>query len=87
MARKKKTDSSATGNVGDAVASLKYPPKRKNIPPAGLEAQSVTREAPTLRYQYNRHLPPVLRSATDATEADKLPELLAIERQRPLIGG
>ena len=84
MARKKKNESDASGNVGDAVASLKYSAKRKNIPPASLEAQGVIREAPKLRYEYNPHLPPVLRSATDATEADKLPELLATARQRPL---
>jgi adenine-specific DNA-methyltransferase len=84
MPRKKKTDSSASANTGDSVTSIKYPAKRKNIPPAGLEAQGVLQEAPKLRYEYNPHLPPVLRSATEAAEADKLPELLAIARQRAL---
>jgi adenine-specific DNA-methyltransferase len=84
MPRKKKTDSAASANTGDSVTSLKYPAKRKNIPPAGLEAQGVLQEAPKIRYEYNPHLPPVLRSATDATDADKLPELLAIARQRAL---
>lgn len=82
--RKKTTDSHAPGNVGDAIASIKYPAKRKNIPPAGLEAQGRIQEAPRVRYEYNPHLPPQLRSATDATGADKLPELLAIARQRAL---
>ena len=84
MPRKNKTNSVASANTADSVTSLKYPAKRKNIPPAGLEAQGVLQEAPKLRYEYNPHLPPVLRSATDATEADKLPELLAIARQRAL---
>jgi hypothetical protein len=38
MPRKKKTDSAAP-TAGDAIAVTKYPAKRKNLPPAGLEAQ------------------------------------------------
>ena len=68
MPRKKKTDPAAP-NAGDSIASIKYPAKRKNIPPAGLEAQGVLKDAPKIRYEYNPHLPPVLRSATDATGA------------------
>ncbi len=56
----------------------------QDLPPAGLEAQGTLQEAPRLRYEYNPHLPPVLRSATDAAEADKLPELLVTARQRAL---
>jgi adenine-specific DNA-methyltransferase len=82
--RKKKTDSASTSNAGDVITSIKYPAKRKNIPPAGLEAQGVLREAPLIRHQYNPHLPTVLRSATDAMGADKLPEVLATARQRAL---
>jgi adenine-specific DNA-methyltransferase len=87
MPRPKKTppaDAHAHTHAGDAIASIRYPAKRKNIPPAGLEAQGVVREAPRLRYEYNPHLPPVLRSATEAKEADKLPELLATARKRAL---
>lgn len=84
MPRKKNIDSATPGNVGDAISSIKYPAKRKNIPPAGLEAQGRIQEAPRVRYEYNPHLPPQLRSATDATAADRLPELLAIARQRAL---
>jgi len=69
---------------GDAIASYKHPAKRKNIPPAGLEAQGVLKDAPKIRYEYNPHLPPALRSATEAGTADKLPKLLAISRQRAL---
>ena len=84
MARKKNADAPATHTTSDAIASIKYPAKRKNIPPAGLEAQGVLQEAPRIRYEYNPHLPPVLRSATEAGSTDKLPELLAIARKRAL---
>lgn len=84
MPRKKKAVLASMSKASDAITSLKYPAKRKNIPPAGLEAQGVLREAPRIRYEYNPHLPTVLRSATDATEADKLPELLATARHRAL---
>ena len=84
MPRKRKTDSSPASKAADAITSLKYTAKRKNIPPAGLEAQGVLRESPRIRYEYNPHLPTVLRSATDATEQDILPELLATARKRAL---
>ncbi len=83
MPRKSKT-SSAAPMASDSIASLKYSAKRKNIPPAGLEAQGLVRETPRLRYEYNPHLPPILRSAKEASEADQLPELLAIARTRAL---
>jgi len=84
MLNKKETDAAAPAHAGDSIAAIKYPAKRKNIPPAGLEAQGVVQEAPKIRYEYNPHLPPMLRSATDAAAADRLPELLAIARQRAL---
>ena len=70
--------------AADSVRSITYPAKRKNIPPAGLEAQGVVRETPTVRYDYNPHLPPALRSAPDAAVEDRLPELLAAARRRAL---
>jgi hypothetical protein len=84
MERKKKAGSASKPNPGEAVASIKYPAKRKNIPPAGLEAQGVLRKEPRIHYEYNPHLPTVLRSATNAAEADNLPALLA---RRPRAGG
>ena len=72
------------GGAGSRVATIKYSAKRKNIPPAGLEAQGEIRETPTFRHQYNPHLPPVLRSAADATATDALPELLHEATRRPL---
>src|SRR5690349_13101911 len=84
MPRKKSTDSSGLKNPSDAIASIKYPAKRKNIPPAGLEAQGVLQKAPRIRYEYNPHLPPTLRSAAVPAQTDKLPQLLATARQRAL---
>ena len=80
MARNK----TAQSPPGNPVASYKYPSKRKNIPPAGLAAQGTLQEAPKLRYEYNPHLPPTLRSAPDAAEADRLPEYLEVSRKRAL---
>lgn len=71
-------------SAAESVATYSYPSKRKNIPPAGLEAHGYIREVPRIRYECNPHLPPVLRSATDATGTDRLPELLATARQRAL---
>ena len=48
--------------AADSVTSYKYPTKRKNTPPAGLESHGVIREVPRIRYEYNPHLPPVLQS-------------------------
>ena len=68
----------------DSVSSIKYPTTRKNIPPAGLEAQGEIRDTAKIRYHYNPHLPPVLRSAPDAVPSDVLPELLQEATRRPL---
>ena len=71
---------------GDSVGALTHRAKRKNLPPAGLESQGrVGKEAPH-RYEFNPHLPPVLRSAPDAGKADRLPELLRLAGERALTG-
>ena len=80
----KKTKEIRKGDVRSHVATIKYAAKRKNIPPAGLEAQGEVRETPTFRYDYNPHLPPTLRSAPDAAATDALPELLHEATRRPL---
>ena len=78
MARRKKND-----NPGAPVVDYRHDTKRKNIPPAGLAAQGKIHEAPRIRYEYNPHLPPVLRF--DGTgESDRLPELLEAARTRAL---
>ena len=61
-----------------------YGAKRKNIPPAGLAAQGMVREKPKVRYEFNPHLPPSLRSSSEPGSTDRLPELLATARQRAL---
>ena len=68
----------------DSVSSIKYPTTRKNIPPAGLEAQGEIRDTERIHYHYNPHLPPVLRFAPDAVSSDVLPELLREATRRPL---
>lgn len=85
MVRKKNTKVAPRTGSGEVVQTIKHAAKRKNIPPAGLEAQGRIQEAPKFRYEYNPHLPPVLRSAGDAGAAlDRLPELLTTARQRAL---
>ncbi|HYA42448.1 MAG TPA: site-specific DNA-methyltransferase [Syntrophobacteraceae bacterium] len=69
---------------GGKVSAYKYPAKRKNIPPAGLEAHGLLEEAQRISYEYNPHLPPVLRSSPDAAKTDKLPDLIQKATERPL---
>ena len=79
---RRKTRTSDRDKAG--VAAITYAAKRKNIPPAGLEAHGVVREKPKVRHEFNPHLPPALRFSPDAAAADRLPELLAEARERPL---
>ena len=46
MARKIAAGAAASTNAGDSIASIKYPAKRKNIPPAGLGRQGRFRKRP-----------------------------------------
>ena len=84
MPRKPKRDSA--GAKQEPVRTVAYPAQRKNIPPAGLEAQGMVRDEPPVQLRYNAHLPPVLRSAPDGEAADRLQELLAAVQQRALTG-
>ena len=84
MARRRKTATTSAAPAGEAVTSIRYSAKRKHIPPAGLESHGMVREEPPVQYHHNPHLPPVLRSSPDAAATDRLPELLAAARQRPL---
>lgn len=69
----------------DVVEAIKHPSaRRKNIPPAGLEAQGKIPPAKRLRYEYNPHLPPVLRWSSASAATDRLPELLQAARERAL---
>ena len=76
--------SAAAPSTEQAVLATRHRAKRKNIPPAGLEAQGRVEEAPRVRHEYNPHLPPVLRFADDPAATDRLPELLQTARERAL---
>ena len=70
--------------AAEAVQSVKHNARRKNIPPAGIEAQGQVQEAARVRHAYNPHLPPRLRFSDDPAQADRLPDLLQTARVRPL---
>jgi len=78
MAGKKSNKNSAPG-----VADYRHKAKRKNNPPAGIAAQGSVREVGKIRYAYNPHRPPVLRSDTSGL-TDSLQEILAAARTRCL---
>lgn len=83
MPRKKGVSEVFTSvQTSDAISSIQSRANRKNTPPTGLETQGVLPKALRIRCEYHRHLPPNLRSAADATEAERLAELLSIARQR-----
>jgi adenine-specific DNA-methyltransferase len=84
MARKPAKTEDARVSAEDAVSVYTYPAKRKNNPPAGIEAQGHLQEAQRIRFAYNPHLPPVLRSSPDATGTDALPEMLQKALHGPL---
>ena len=86
MPRRKKTPTAPESASSEAVTSIKYPATRKNIPPAGLEAQGFVREEAAVYHRHDPHLPPVLRSSPDPAATDRLQELLATARQRALSG-
>jgi len=60
-----------------AVQATRDRAKRKKIAPAGLEAQGRVEETPKARFEYNPHLPPLLRFADEPAAADRPPQLLA----------
>jgi adenine-specific DNA-methyltransferase len=67
----------------EPVQAYRHDATRKNIPPAGLAGQGRVAEAPSERYFYDPHLPPVLRF-DETGQADSLPPLLAKARQSKL---
>ncbi|MBN1888797.1 MAG: site-specific DNA-methyltransferase [Thermoflexales bacterium] len=77
---------SAPTGAGGQVADYRHAEKRKNIPPAGIAAHGKVAQVPATRYTYDPHLPPVLRF-DETGQADRLPELLEIARQRALTDG
>lgn len=79
---KSKAKAQAKPKSSSSVLDYRHADKRKNIPPAGLEAQGFIREVARIRYEYNPHLPPILRFGT--SETDELPEILKKAQQVPL---
>ena len=77
-------DADADPGTDRSVKAIRHPSKRKNISPAGLEAQGRVEEMPKVRHEYNPHLPTRLRFADDPAAADRLPQLLATARERAL---
>ncbi len=66
-----------------AVLDYRHDSARTHIPPAGLAAQGMVREAPRLQFAYDPHLSPVLRSDPTGA-ADRLQALLESARTRTL---
>jgi adenine-specific DNA-methyltransferase len=64
-------------------ADYRYSDTRKNNPPAGLAGQGRIQEIGKIRYEYDPHLPPVLRFDSSGV-ADQLPVLLAEAQERRL---
>ena len=56
---------------------------RKNNPPAALASAGKVPAIPKVTYEYNPHLPPVLRF-DETGQTDRLPELLAAAKKRAL---
>ena len=88
MARSEKDSEVGTNGSDATVRSLRYPAKRKNIPPAGLEAHGVVKNVPAMQRAYNPHLTPELKSPPDAHGADlrasQLHQIIALSRERKL---
>ena len=80
--RRKPQASDRSAELG--VATIKHDAKRKNIPPAGLEAQGVVQKGTVLQHPYSPHFPPVLRSSSEPTQSDDLARLLEASQQRAL---
>jgi len=73
-----------TEEPGGQLTDYRYiDKKRKYITPAGLASQGKVEEAPKLQFEYNPHLPPVLRF-DETGQTDKLPELLEKALRGPL---
>ena len=88
MARKKKGPEVSAENLAKPVSSLRYPAKRKNIPPAGLEAHGSVTDVPAMQHSFNPHLTPELKSPPNPHDADRragrVHEVIATSRERRL---
>ncbi len=83
MARKKNGGRNANGGQDRITTYRHKQAKRKNNPPAKIAAEGTIPAVPKAVYEYNPHLPPILRF--DPTgKPDKLPDLLADAKRRKL---
>src|SRR5215471_10900368 len=80
MARRTGSSGTRRGKTADYRHTQE---KRTNIPPAKIAAEGPVPKVPSVRYEYNPHLPPVLRSDPTGS-ADRLPDLIAEAGRRPL---
>lgn len=80
MAKGKKN----SGNSGEDIFDLRHPQSsRLNIPPAGLVARGNIEKEKQIEYDYNPHLPPVLRF-DDTGKPDRITELIRASQERKL---
>ena len=88
MPRKRNGSAWTAIDPEDTVQSLRYPARRKNIPPAGLEAHGVVKGVPPMQHAFNPHLTPELKSSSHPREADertdRVQEIIATSRRRKL---
>lgn len=80
MAKGKKNSNSS----GEEIFDLRHPQSsRLNIPPAGLVARGNIEKEKQIEYDYNPHLPPVLRF-DDTGKPDRITELIRASQDRKL---
>ena len=88
MARVARGGKVRANGPGETVKSVRYPAKRTNIPPAGLEAHGVVKDVPAMQRAFNPHLAPELKSPAEAHGVDRLvnrsQEIIAASRERKL---
>lgn len=82
--RQARTPAAFAPSATDSIQSVKHNARRKNIPPAGIEAQGQVQQASRVGFEYNPQLPPRLRFSDDPAQADRLPLLLQTARERAL---
>ena len=84
MAKDKKQKGKAKGTSDVSTGHYQHRSEsRKNNPTAFLAGEAKVPKASKVRFEYDPHLSPVLRSDTSGAE-DKLPELLEKATRKPL---
>ena len=83
MPRKKTARDNSKEGGGAAVTSIQVRRQAEEYPTSRPRSPCVVRETPRSAYEFNPHLPPVLRSSPDAVATDRLPELLSEAHAAP----